>query len=116
MAAARSRTMITYVLGGFFTSPARVLVNTVNTKGVMGKGIAKVFRDVYPEMFAAYRVACEQGAFSVGDLFYYPTPRKGVLNFPTKTDWRRPSRLEYIEAGLRTFAASYASYSLTSVA
>jgi O-acetyl-ADP-ribose deacetylase (regulator of RNase III) len=108
--------MITYILGNFFTSPASTLVNTVNTVGVMGKGIAKVFRDAFPEMFADYKHVCQRGLFSIGDLMLYPTLHKTFLNFPTKTDWRRPSRLEYIEAGLRTFSATYASHGLTSVA
>lgn len=43
--------MITYVAGNLFTSPAQVLVNTVNTQGVMGKGIALQFRKTYPDMF-----------------------------------------------------------------
>ncbi|HEY7036534.1 MAG TPA: macro domain-containing protein [Thermomicrobiales bacterium] len=108
--------MITYVLGNFFASPARTLVNTVNTSGVMGKGIAKVFRNAYPEMFAAYKTVCDRRSFGIGDLLLYPTPHKAILNFPTKTDWRRPSRVEYVEAGLGTFATSYAAYGLTSVA
>jgi O-acetyl-ADP-ribose deacetylase (regulator of RNase III) len=108
--------MLTYVLGNFFVSPAATLVNTVNTKGVMGKGIAKVFRDACPEMFAAYKNLCDRRSFDIGDLLLYPTPHKAILNFPTKTDWRSPSRIEYIEVGLRTFADCYASYGLTSVA
>lgn len=36
--------MITYVVSDIFKSPAQVLVNTVNTVGVMGKGIAKDFK------------------------------------------------------------------------
>ena len=43
--------MITHVEGNLFESPAGVLVNTVNTVGVMGKGIAKSFKLYFPEMF-----------------------------------------------------------------
>lgn len=43
--------MLTYVDGSLFESPARVLVNTVNVVGVMGKGIAKDFKYFFPEMF-----------------------------------------------------------------
>lgn len=51
--------MITYVVSDLLQSPARVLVNTVNTVGVMGKGIAKDFKRIYPEMFKEYQYFCE---------------------------------------------------------
>lgn len=51
--------MVTYVIGNLFESPARVLVNTVNTVGVMGKGIAKEFKAIYPAMFREYQKLCE---------------------------------------------------------
>ena len=49
--------MIKYLEGDIFTSPAQVIVNTVNTVGVMGKGIALSFKKAYPEMYKAYRKA-----------------------------------------------------------
>ena len=108
--------MITYIDADLFMSPAKVLVNTVNTKGVMGKGIALRFKRVYPDMFRAYRDHCEYGRLGIGQLFLYKTRHKWILNFPTKKHWRTPSRVEYIEAGLRKFAASYAERGITSIA
>ena len=108
--------MITYIEGDLFESPAKVLVNTVNTKGVMGKGIALRFKRIYPEMFKSYRSYCEQGRLRVGRLFLYKTRHKWILNFPTKKHWRSPSRVEYIEAGLRAFTHSYAEKGITTVA
>ena len=107
--------MITYVVCDLFASPAQTLVNTVNTVGVMGKGIAKDFKAIYPEMFARYQELCERGQFNIGQLWPYRTSNKLVLNFPTKKHWRSPSRPEYIEAGLRTFAAKYYIYGVTSI-
>ena len=107
--------MITYVVCDLFTSPARTLVNTVNTVGVMGKGIAKDFKTIYPEMFARYQELCEKKQFDVGQLWLYRTPNKWVLNFPTKKHWRSPSHPDYIEAGLRTFAANYHVNGITSI-
>ena len=107
--------MITYVVCDLFTSPARTLVNTVNTVGVMGKGIAKDFKTIYPEMFARYQELCEKGQFDIGQLWPYQAPNKLVLNFPTKKHWRSPSHPEYIEAGLRTFVANYHVYGVTSI-
>ncbi|MDF2627292.1 MAG: hypothetical protein K0R39_1123 [Symbiobacteriaceae bacterium] len=108
--------MITYVIGNLFESPAQVLVNTVNTVGVMGKGIAKEFKDIYPDMFARYQRLCEEKRFDIGQLWLYKTDHKWVLNFPTKRHWRHPSRLEYIEAGLQKFAATYKERGITSIA
>ena len=54
-------------------------------------------------------------AFDVGQLWLYKTEHKWVLNFPTKTDWRQPSRPEYIEAGLQKFADTYHVYRITSI-
>lgn len=107
--------MITYVACDLFQSPARVLVNTVNTVGVMGKGIAKEFKQIYPEMFREYQRICEKGAFDIGNLWLYKTTNKWVLNFPTKRHWRQPSHPDYIEAGLKKFADTYHVYGITSI-
>ncbi|MCY4107476.1 MAG: macro domain-containing protein [Chloroflexi bacterium] len=108
--------MLTYVVGSLFESPAHTLVNTVNTEGVMGKGIAKRFKTVYPNMFEEYQRLCKRGQFAVGQLWIYRTPNKWVLNFPTKTTWRKPSKVEYIEQGLETFAATFSDRGIASVA
>ena len=108
--------MITYVIGDLFRSPAKVLVNTVNIVGVMGKGIAKDFKTIFPEMFQDYQRLCEKRKIDIGKLFLWRGPHKWVLNFPTKKHWRNPSKPEYIEAGLMAFAAGYTRHSITSIA
>ena len=107
--------MITYVVCDLFTSPARTLVNTVNTVGVMGKGIAKDFKTIYPEMFKRYQELCEKGQFDIGQLWLYRTPHKWVLNFPTKKHWRSPSHPDYIKLGLEKFASTYHIHGITSI-
>ena len=109
------KAMITYVVGDLFTSPAKVLVNTVNTVGVMGKGIAYDFKRIYPEMFEEYQKLCKQKKFNVGQLWLYKTPHKWILNFPTKKHWRGKSKMEYIEAGLQKFVDTYDSKGMLSV-
>jgi len=108
--------MIMYVTGNLFQSPAQVLVNTVNTVGVMGKGVALEFKRLFPDMFLRYRELCEGGEFKIGQLWLYKTPNKWVLNFPTKKHWRYPSRVEYITAGLQTFCRNYARLGIHSIA
>jgi len=108
--------MISYVIGDLFESPAQTLVNTVNTVGVMGKGIALGFKKRYPAMFAEYKKLCEDDRLKVGTLYLYRTPQKLILNFPTKENWRRPSRIEWIAQGLRTFVDVYRDAGIHSVA
>jgi O-acetyl-ADP-ribose deacetylase (regulator of RNase III) len=108
--------MLIYVEGSLFLSPAHVLVNTVNTVGVMGKGIAKDFKFFFPEMFREYQNRCEDGSLDIGELFLFRTDTKWILNFPTKKHWRHPSKPEYIEAGLKKFVGGYARNGITSIA
>lgn len=109
--------MITYVTGSLFTSPAQVLVNTVNTEGVMGKGIALQFKRAFPEMFAEYQKLCESGEIAIGKLWLFKgSPNKWILNFPTKRFWRQPSRIEYLTAGLTKFVEEFDQLKIYSIA
>jgi len=96
--------MIRYVQGNLLEAPAEALVNAVNEVGVMGKGIALLFRRAVPENMRAYEAACRKGAVRVGQMFV--TENRGVagprwiINFPTKKHWRNPSRLEWVRDGL----------------
>ena len=107
--------MIRYVDSPLFESPARVLVNTVNTVGVMGKGVALEFKKRFPEMYRLYRDHCKAGRLRVGRLWLYRTPRRWVLNFPTKAHWRSPSKTEYIRVGLKKFVATYQDRGIDSI-
>lgn len=90
--------------GNLLTAEVDALVNTVNTVGVMGKGIALQFKRAYPANFSAYRAACDRGEIQPGRMFVVDTavngPRKYIVNFPTKRHWKSNSRLEDISAGL----------------
>lgn len=108
--------MIEYIKGDIFQSPAQVLVNTVNTVGVMGKGLALEFKKRYPKMFEEYRNACEHKKLSVGKLMLWYGQDHWVLLFPTKQHWRYPSELSYIENGLIRFVETYAKSNISSIA
>lgn len=108
--------MIQYIEGNIFQSPAQVLVNPVNTVGVMGKGLALSFKKRYPEMFKKYRTVCENGQFGIGKLMLYYALDHWVLLFPTKENWRHPSKLQYIEEGLQKFVDTYVNLNITSIA
>jgi O-acetyl-ADP-ribose deacetylase (regulator of RNase III) len=106
--------MLTYLYSSVFDSPAQTLVNTVNTVGVMGKGIAKTFRERYPAMYSEYRKLCDNGDLAIGNLHLWKGSDHWVLNFPTKTTWRLPSKLDYIEKGLETFVNNYEGMGIVS--
>ena len=112
----RGYLLITYVTGDLFESPAQTIVNTVNTIGVMGKGLALRFKRTFPDMFEEYSDRCERGELDIGTLFLWRTSNKVVLNFPTKTTWRKPSQVDYIRRGLETFRANYSNIGIHSIA
>ena len=112
---ASGREMLRYVTLNIFESPAQTLANTVNTVGIMGKGIAADYKKRYPEMFHRYAEFCANGMLTTGRLYLYRSPNKWVLNFPTKRHWRNPSKVEYIEDGLKKFVATWAEYGITSI-
>ena len=109
------KSVITYLDISIFDSPAQTLVNTVNIFGVMGKGIALDFKELYPEMFHKYHQLCQDKKLDIGKLYVYRTKNKIVVNFPTKKHWRNPSQIGYIEAGLQNFVVAYKNYGITSV-
>lgn len=92
--------MITFVNTDIFTSSAQALVNTVNCEGYMGKGLAYQFKLMYPEMNKDYVNACKRGDVVIGRMHTYQTNDKLIINFPTKNQWRKPSKMEYIKQGI----------------
>ncbi len=60
--------MIRFTQGNLLESETEALVNTVNTVGVMGKGIALMFKERYPEAFKAYARACKHEEVRTGRM------------------------------------------------
>ncbi|OZG73090.1 hypothetical protein BTA51_11370 [Hahella sp. CCB-MM4] len=98
--------MIKFVSGDFFNFDADIMVNTVNCVGVMGAGVALAFKKRYPEMFADYVEKCKAKQIRPGrpatwvqkDMI---SKEIEIINFPTKDDWKKPSKYSYIEEGLQ---------------
>lgn len=84
--------MIEYRHDNLLEADAEALINTVNTVGVMGKGIALQFKKRFPENFKAYARACKNGEVEIGRMFTVSlnslTNPRFIINFPTKKDWR----------------------------
>jgi O-acetyl-ADP-ribose deacetylase (regulator of RNase III) len=108
--------LIQYLKGDIFESKAQVLVNPVNCKGHMGKGLALAFKERYPDMFIVYQEECRTGKLRIGKPTLYRDNAPWILNFPTKDHWRDPSKLEYIEEGLQFVVANYQQLGIVGIA
>jgi O-acetyl-ADP-ribose deacetylase (regulator of RNase III) len=112
--------MINYTIGNMLDSNAEALVNTVNTVGVMGKGIALQFKKRYPNNLKMYTKACKDGTFDTGQMLIVEDGdlmnRKLIINFPTKKHWRSPSKYEYIETGLAALTKEIIERKIKSIA
>jgi len=106
--------------GSLLDAPADALVNTVNTVGIMGKGLALQFKQAYPGNFRAYQAACRNGEVRLGRMFVYepgvPGQPRCLINFPTKGHWRANSKLSDIRTGLADLRQVILDRGITSIA
>ena len=106
--------------GNLLAADADALVNTVNTVGIAGKGIALQFRQAYPDNFRAYEKAAKRGEVVPGRMFVWETGQLErphlIINFPTKRHWRGRSRIEDIRAGLQDLIRCIEQYEISSIA
>ena len=112
--------MITFTQGNLLKADVEAVVNTVNTVGIMGKGIALMFKERFPDNFEAYARACRAGEVDVGKMFVTEStglfgPR-WIINFPTKTHWRVKTRIEWVEEGLKDLVRTIREKNIRSIA
>lgn len=113
--------MIQILTGDLLKSDAEALVNTVNTVGVMGKGIALQFKEAFPYNNKVYIETCKRKELEPGKLLSVWDEnllygKKLIVNFPTKTHWRQPSKYEYIEEGLTALREEIKNKKIKSIA
>ena len=113
--------MINIAHGNLLKADVDALVNTVNTSGVMGKGIALQFKRAYPQAYATYRNACEAGEVNVGAMHVVDLGALGggprwIINFPTKRHWKSKSKIEDIRAGLTALRETLKELGIRSIA
>lgn len=93
-----------FTQGNLLDADVEAVVNTVNTVGVMGKGIALMFKERFPKNYEAYAAACKAGEVQIGKMFVSSADEldgpRWVINFPTKEHWRPPTKLEWVREGL----------------
>ena len=112
--------MIEYKNGDIFNEDVEALVNSVNCVGVMGRGIALQFKNMFPANFKAYAAACKRDEVQPGRMFVFQTDQltnpRYIINFPTKRHWRGKSRMEDIESGLKSLAIEIKQRNIRSIA
>jgi len=112
--------MIQYLQGDLLQADTQALVNTVNTVGVMGKGIALQFKNRFPKNYKVYQEACRRGELKTGQMLVVKDGdllhEKFIINFPTKEHWKSPSKIEYIEQGLIALKEIIQQYNIKSIA
>jgi O-acetyl-ADP-ribose deacetylase (regulator of RNase III) len=112
--------MIKFTRGNLLDAKVDALVNTVNTVGVMGKGVALMFKEAFPKNFKEYEAACKQKAIKVGQMFVTELESligpKWIINFPTKEHWRGDSKMEWIDAGLEDLKRVISEKGIQSIA
>ncbi len=106
--------------GNLLEADVDALINTVNTVGVMGKGIALQFKNAFPANFKSYAKACKTDGVELGKMFVFDngqlTSPRWIVNFPTKGHWRSKSRLADVESGLDDLRRTIAELGITSIA
>jgi len=111
--------MIHFTTGNILKSDAEALVNTVNTVGIMGKGIALAFKNEFPENYKIYRQACVNKELKTGRVLLTTTGRfspKYIINFPTKQHWRGNSKMDYITEGMKNLVEVICEKNIKSIA
>lgn len=108
--------MIKFVDDTVFNTPAEWIVNTVNCVGFMGAGLALEFRLRYPALYEKYKEDCKNNIIRVGKMNYYQDNEVKAINFPTKIDFKDPSKIEWIASGLDDLIATYKAHGVTSIA
>ncbi|BDT68094.1 hypothetical protein os1_22760 [Comamonadaceae bacterium OS-1] len=112
--------MIHFTQGNLLEARAEALVNTVNTVGVMGKGIALMFKERFEDNFRMYAAACKAQQVRTGKMFI-TEPReldgpRWVVNFPTKQHWRSPSQMVWVVQGLQDLRRFLLEHQVKSIA
>lgn len=109
--------MIKYSDNTVFNVGAQTLVNSVNCVGVMGAGIALEYKLRFPNMYNNYVTRCVQKEVKIGRPYVYREHgNPWIMNFPTKNNWKYPSKIEWIEQGLDYFVKNYERGGIISVA
>lgn len=91
------------------------LVAPVNCFGTMGAGLALQFAQLFPGLEEEYRLYCRKKVLKPGICIVCLSFTPAVVLFPTKWNWRQPSTIRLIEAGLQDFVQNCGQFAGKSI-
>lgn len=77
---------IEYIQGDLFSTEHKYILHGTNSKGVMGSGIAKTVRQLYPSAYDAYNTWCSRG-FKLGKYLAVTCDDKVIINAVTQQNY-----------------------------
>ena len=126
---------ITLAKGDMFFSKMKTFTVSVNTVGIMGKGLASRAKYQFPDVYVLYQDLCRQKKLKMGTPFLYKREEnferslsedtqtfitengnRWFLMFPTKNHWKEDSPIEGIEKGLQWLLNNYKDLKIESIA
>lgn len=87
-----------------------------NCAGAMGKGIAVLFKERYPEMYKEYKRRCKTGEFTPGDIYVYNYGAGYVFNLGTQVSWTTGATLPAIERSIGKMLAYASAHGILKIA
>lgn len=126
---------LSLVEGDMFFSRMQTLTISVNTVGIMGKGLASRAKYQFPDVYVAYQDFCRNKALKMGRPYLYKRetsldyiladeskilPNANLETwfflFPTKRHWKEEANIKGIEDGLKWLINNYKKEGIKSLA
>lgn len=108
--------MIKYSNSNVFNTNAEVIVNTINCVGFMGRGLALEYALRYPDLLKDYEEKCKNKEIEIGKVYYFKSGKQLIANIPTKKDFKKPSKMEWIISALENFRETYNEHNIKTIA
>jgi O-acetyl-ADP-ribose deacetylase (regulator of RNase III) len=90
-----------YKVGDLFTSEQPAIGHGVNIRGIMGSGIAVIFKRQFPEIFPPYKEACDNGMLTPGSMLPVEvdsdTDTRWVFNLASQDEPGANARMDWVE-------------------
>lgn len=84
--------------GNLFDTDALFIGHGVNTRGLMGAGIAKEFRKRYPNNYDYYSYYCDKGLLKPGFVMPFHENEVVIFNMATQDKPGKFARYEWVES------------------
>lgn len=94
--------MIVHRSGNLFDTELSSIAHGVNTQGLMGAGIAKAFRSLYPQNYEMYRTACKTGRLKPGKMFVWYENKRFIYNIASQEKTGPDASLKWLRSGLES--------------